>query len=399
MNNEFNYPHNNQAEIAILGLILTEPLAIKLLIEKGVNEDYFYNIKHKEIFKESKLVYEKHNSVDVQILLAELSVDPKGLSNVGGVDYLIELVENGSTKSSMDFYVNILSDNYRLREVIKTSQETIQKAISNEDNVDDLFIELEDEIRNISKGTNNIELKSMQQVMKETMEKFHHAIENDGELTGLDTGYRQLNYLTNGLQDGDFIIIGARPSVGKSAFALNIALNVAERNKNGSANVAFFSMEMPDTQLSSRLLSTVSGVNNYKIKSGSVNQQEYNDVSSASNKLSNLNLFINDKGGSTIGDISQYVRKIKEEKGLDLIIIDYLQLINSSGNRENRQQEISKISRQLKQVALELKVPIIALSQLSRGIETRENKEPMLSDLRESGSIEQDKIKKSLIML
>ena len=299
----------------------------------------------------------------------------------------------------MDFYVNILSDNYRLREVIKTSQETIQKAISNEDNVDDLFIELEDEIRNISKGTNNIELKSMQQVMKETMEKFHHAIENDGELTGLDTGYRQLNYLTNGLQDGDFIIIGARPSVGKSAFALNIALNVAERNKNGSANVAFFSMEMPDTQLSSRLLSTVSGVNNYKIKSGSVNQQEYNDVSSASNKLSNLNLFINDKGGSTIGDISQYVRKIKEEKGLDLIIIDYLQLINSSGNRENRQQEISKISRQLKQVALELKVPIIALSQLSRGIETRENKEPMLSDLRESGSIEQDKIKKSLIML
>lgn len=385
-------PYSNEAEMAVLGCLITNPETITKVVERGIDNSTFYSPRHKDLMRVITDIYSERNNLDVGMIVSYLESHPTKFQIIGGVDYLMNLVNNGSAPSALDNYLDIIEEKHRLRLIIDKSKEFIQQASNVSTGVDEFLFEFENDIVELTRPKGQSTMRHSSLVMDDVLKEFKHAMEHDGTITGLETGYNKLDYYTNGLQAGTLIILAARPAVGKSAFALNIALNVAQLNKEGNASVAIFSLEMPDVQMMQRLTSAVSQVDNYKIQNGKVNQDEFNRINEGATILKNTNLFLEDSSNATMGDIAKQSRKLKEEGKLDLIIIDYLQLINSSSNKnENRQQEVSKISRQLKQLARELEVPVIALSQLSRNVEHREDKRPMLSDLRESGSLEQDK--------
>ena len=385
-------PYSNEAEMAVLGCLITNPETITKVVERGIDSSTFHSPRHKDLMGVITDVYSERNNLDVGMIVSYLESHPTKFQIIGGVDYLMTLVNNGSAPSALDNYLDIIEEKHRLRLIIDKSKEFIQQASNVSTGVDEFLFEFENDIVELTRPKGQSTMRHSSLVMDDVLKDFKHAMEHDGTITGLETGYNKLDYYTNGLQAGSLIILAARPAVGKSAFALNIALNVAQLNKEGNASVAIFSLEMPDAQMMQRLTSAVSQVDNYKIQNGKVNRDEFNRINEGATILKNTNLFFEDSSNATMGDIAKQSRKLKEEDKLDLIIIDYLQLINSSSKKnENRQQEVSKISRQLKQLARELEVPVIALSQLSRNVEHREDKRPMLSDLRESGSLEQDK--------
>ena len=383
-------PYDEMVEVTTLGAMITEPSAIKLFYEKGFTIDIFYADDNKKVARMILDTYMQHGIVEIQLLMDRYKATKSSEHPKTGTDYLFHLVQNTTTKSSVPYYLNILEEKYKLRVLIEKSREVIESAMQPMDSVDDFLFNSEESILSITRTTSSGTMQCSEKVVSDAMERFAQAMANDGTVSGLATGYRDLDKVTNGLQNGDLIILGARPSVGKTAFALNLGLNIASMNKDGKANIAIFSLEMPAVQLMNRLTSTVSKVPNYKIRDGRVNVDELNSVNSAFANLQGLNFNINDDSSITVPDIFKECRNLKNESGIDLIIIDYMQLISSKGGGENRQQEISKISRQLKNLAREMDVPVIALSQLSRKLESREDKTPILSDLRESGSIEQD---------
>lgn len=383
-------PYSEMSEVAVLGAILVYPEVIEKLIERDINPSLFYLPKHQDMYQSMLEVHNLHGIVETQLLISHLQQNEVKFELLGGIDYLMYLVENQCTKSSVDHYLNVIEDKYKLRKIIEESSELIEEAYRVEGDVEDFLFGAEERITNLTRTTKESTMRKSSEVVNDSIETFHKAIEKKGKLTGLRTGFTRLDKLTNGLQKGDLIIIGARPSVGKTAFALNLGLNTAQLNNEGNTNVAIFSLEMPDTHLMNRLISTVSTVPNYKIRNGRVNQEEYNKVSEGANRLKRTNIYIGDSGSTTVPDIFKECRSLKNNGGLDIVIIDYLQLINSTKDSDNRQQEITKISRQLKQLAMAMEVPVIALSQLSRSLEQRDDKRPRLSDLRESGAIEQD---------
>ncbi|WP_138752939.1 replicative DNA helicase [Paenibacillus sinopodophylli] len=382
-------PYNLEAEQAVIGSILLEAESFEKVKDR-LTKGKFYDKAHRTIYKAMCDVYESKAPIDVVTVCAALQDDDK-LGEVGSVTYLARLSGSVPSASSITYYADIVIDMALRRESLVIARELVKHATSEQDVAG--FVALAE--KRISKLTaENKPPKAfvtmrdaLFQVFEQTEEKFNNRHENKG-VTGMPSGLTDLDKMTAGFQRSDLIIIAARPSVGKTAFALNIAQNVAIRAKE---TVAVFSLEMSASQLVQRMISAEGNIDGEKLKTGYFEPDDWGKMTNAIGILSEANIFIDDTPGITVGEIRFKCRELRKEKGLGMIMIDYLQLIRGNGRSgENRQQEVSEISRTLKEIARELEVPVIALSQLSRGVEQRQDKRPMMSDLRESGSIEQD---------
>jgi len=379
-------PNNIGVEMAIIGSGIVYPDSMKVLVEAAVDPKDFYSNAHQQIYAEMVDAYNSGKNPDVTILVS-LLIDRDILDNVGGVSYIGQLQSKAVTPNEVKRHITILKEKKYLRELIITCNEISEKAYENPKDIDEVLDSAEKSILKISHQRTVRDFRTSREVAQIVLDKVKEMNSNKSNVTGFPTGYADMDRKTNGLQKGDLIILAARPSMGKTAFALNLALNVSLRSDDA---VAIFSLEMPAEQLISRMLSARSQVPGNKIKTGFVNTTEMNQISETVLELKETPLYIEDSSVVKIPEIFSKCRKLKSEKGLSLIVIDYIQLITGAGRSESRQQEVSEISRSLKNLARELEVPVIALSQLSRSVEKREDKRPMLSDLRESGSIEQD---------
>lgn len=377
-------PHNVEAEQSVLGSVFVDQGVMRTLVDKLVSED-FYTYRHKVIYTAMHELFLEDIVIDYTTLSNKL--DTKGLLNdAGGIDYILGLINSVPSVVNLVNYINIVSDKAITRKIMDACRSIIDDGFTNDDALS--FVDnSEKTIFDIAKSRRTTNFVTISEVAEEVIKKTEDAKNNAGKLTGLDTGFHELNDYTLGLQPSELMIIAARPSIGKSAFALNIATNVAKMKKR--PYVAFFSLEMGSDQLVSRMLSAESHVNSTSIRTGDLSPVQWQQISLARESLSSLNVLFDDSGTVKVTDLRQKCRKLAQENKLDVVIIDYLQLL--SGTRtENRVQEISEISRVLKEMARELKVPVVALSQLSRRVEQRDNKIPMMADLRDSGSIEQD---------
>lgn len=384
-----NEPFNIEAEQAVIGAILLNAEAFEKVKDR-LTKGKFYDKAHRTIYKAMCDVYESKAPIDIVTVSATLQDDDK-LETVGNVSYLARLTNSVPTASSVSYYADIVMDMALRRESLVIARELVKHATSEQDVAG--FVALAE--KRISKLTAEnkppkafVTMKdALFQVFDQTEERFNNRHINEG-ITGMPSGLTDLDKMTAGFQKSDLIIIAARPSVGKTAFALNIAQNVGIRAKE---TVAIFSLEMSAVQLVQRMISAEGNIDGEKLKTGYFEADDWGKMTNAIGILSDANIFIDDTPGITVGEIRMKCRELKKEKGLGMILIDYLQLIRGNGRSgENRQQEVSEISRTLKEIARELEVPVIALSQLSRGVEQRQDKRPMMSDLRESGSIEQD---------
>lgn len=382
-------PFSIDAEIALLGTLLVYPEAVRGMGEYNLRVDDFYIGAHRTIFEHMMVIIDSGRMLDANTLVVRLK-DHNDLDTVGGMDALFNLTQNSATPASIKHYVEVVQEKAQIRRLIGVGQLITEQGFDTSVQMDNLLDLAEKSILEVTRIRRTTDMLTSREVVNEFMRNLEEIRKNKNTMTGLHTGFRKLDLITNGLQKGDLIILAARPSVGKTAFALNIALNVARRNSNGKAGAAIFSLEMPATHLMSRMLSAMSSVKSEYLRSGNLNDERLNNLNTAAAIMSQLNIFIDDSSTITVPEIFSKCRKLSAEGKLDIIIIDYIQLISGSGTADSRQQEVSEISRSLKQLAREMEVPVIALSQLSRLVERRENKVPQLSDLRESGSIEQD---------
>jgi replicative DNA helicase len=379
-------PQNIEAEQAVLGAIFLEPTALTTASEILVPED-FYRASHQKIFRTMLQLSDRGEPVDLVTVTSELA-DANSLEEIGGVSYLTELANAVPTAANIEYYAKIVEEKSILRRLIRTATSIAQDGYTREDEVEDLLNEAERKILEVSQRKNTSGFQNIKDILVKTYDNIEMLHNRKGEITGIPTGFIELDRMTAGFQRSDFIIVAARPSVGKTAFALNIAQNVA--TKTGE-NVAIFSLEMGAQQLVMRMLCAEGNINAQNLRTGKLTTEDWGKLTMAMGSLSNAGIYIDDTPGIRVSEIRAKCRRLKQEQGLGMVLIDYLQLIQGSGrNRENRQQEVSEISRSLKALARELDVPVIALSQLSRSVEQRQDKRPMMSDLRESGSIEQD---------
>ncbi|MBO5138760.1 MAG: replicative DNA helicase [Bacilli bacterium] len=380
-------PNNIEAEKSVLGACFLSKYALEKACE-SLNYEKFYDDKNSKIFSSIQTLYDSKTPLDLTTLTTELK-NKNVLGEVGGVEYLTELLNYVPTASNIDYYIKTVEEAFVLRKLIETATSIATDCYNSDEDVNDILDSSERKIFQISKNRKSTEFKSIQEVMASTQSNLEKLAEAKGEVTGLATGWYDLDKLTSGLHENQFIIIAARPAMGKTAFALNLATNVAI---NSSKTVAVFNLEMGAEQLASRILSSLGQIEGYKLRTGKLMNEDWRRINEAVSQLEDANLFIDDTPGITIGEIRAKCRRLaSSEKGLGLIIIDYLQLISGGKNYgANRQQEVSDISRSLKTLAMELRIPVIALAQLSRAVEGREDKRPIMSDLRESGSIEQD---------
>ena len=324
--------------------------------------------------------------IDVVTIKSALDKD-KQTENVGGMVYLAELASSVPSAANVTFYAKIVHDKAVRRNLINTATKIINEGYADDNDTTDLIDQAEQSILHVSESNNQDGFQNIQQVLNSAMNHIETLSGNDSEITGLETGYPQLDRMTTGFHPDELVIIAARPAVGKTAFALNIAQNVATKTDK---TVAIFSLEMGAESLVNRMLCAEGNIDANHLRTGNLTPDEWESLFFAAGTLSNAHLYIDDTAGIKVAEIRARCRRLKKETGnLGLIVIDYLQLIEGS-NPDNRQQEVSEISRQLKKLAKELEVPVIALSQLSRGVEQRQDKRPVLSDIRESGSIEQD---------
>lgn len=379
-------PQNIEAEQAVLGAIFLEPSALTQASESLIPED-FYRSSHQKIFNVMLKLNDSGKAVDLITVTEELSA-VKELEDVGGVSYLSELAGSVPTAANIEYYAKIVEEKSLLRRLIRTATTIAQDGYSREDEVDALLSEAEKNIMEVAQRKNAGAFHDIKDVLVKAYDNIELLHNRTEDVTGIPTGFADLDEMTAGFQRNDLIIVAARPSVGKTAFALNIAQNVATKTDE---NVAIFSLEMGAEQLVMRMLCAEGNINAQNLRTGSLTDEDWRKLTMAMGSLSNAGIYIDDTPGIKIGEIRSKCRRLKQEQGLGMILIDYLQLIQGSGRSgENRQQEVSEISRELKGLARELEVPVIALSQLSRGVEQRQDKRPMMSDIRESGSIEQD---------
>ncbi len=379
-------PHNIEAEQSVIGAIFLEPDAFSTASELLMPED-FYRASHQRIFAAMLKLSDRGEPIDVVTVTTYLN-NLKQLEEVGGVAYLTQVAESVPTAANIEYYCKIVAEKGLLRRLIRAATDIVTSGFENEEDVEDVLNEAEKTILEVSSRNNSGSFKNIKDVLIEVYDKIEQLNENNGEVTGVPTGYQELDKMTSGFQKNDLIIIAARPSVGKTAFALNVAQNVAVKTEE---NVAIFSLEMGADQLVQRMLCAEGNIDSHRLRSGLLQADDWGKLTMAMGSLSNAGIFIDDTPGIRVSEIRSKCRRLKQEHGLGMIMIDYLQLIQgSAGSQESRQQEVSEISRSLKGLARELEVPLIALSQLSRGVESRQDKRPMMSDLRESGSIEQD---------
>jgi len=378
-------PHSIEAEQTLLGAMLIDEDALEVAVDQ-LKGDFFYYDGNMEIFEAAKKLAHANMPVDLLTITEELKKRDK-LDQVGGVDYLAGLAENVYSPKNAKAYCKIIEEKYITRNVIKAANEILSKGYQDQDEVKSLIELAEKRIFDISQERERRDFSHMKDVVLDVFNLLEERASHDGTMTGLTTGFADIDRLTAGLQKSDFILIAARPSMGKTALALNLALNTAVKDK---ANVAVFSLEMAKEQLVQRIVSMESLVESNKLRSGQLEGDDWDKITRASSRISEANIYIDDTPGITLFELQSKCRRLSAQQGLDLIVIDYLQLMEGEGKAESRQQEISSLSRGLKGLAREMNCPVISLSQLSRAPEQRQDHRPILSDLRESGAIEQD---------
>lgn len=379
-------PQNIEAEKALLGCMLIDEEA-RIKVFETVKKDFFYAPAHQQIFSSMVKLFERNERCDLITLTNQLKLDGK-LEEIGGIEYLTEIAEFVPTAAHIDEYIKIVKDKYILRSLISNATQIISEASSEPDDVEELLDKAESLIFEISQHKIEKEAYLLKELIKENLEIIEDIQNRKGLITGLPTGYVDLDRYIGGLHPSEFIIIASRPGMGKTALATNIALNLAAGGEQ--IPILFFSLEMSKEQLVQRILCCEAKINSKKLREGILSDKEIAKLLLAAGQLEKAPIFVDDTPSLTVFELRARARRLKAKEDIKLIIIDYLQLMKGTRRTENRQQEITEISASLKSLARELNVPVIAISQLSRATEQRENKKPHLSDLRESGSIEQD---------
>ncbi len=388
-------PQNIEAEQSVLGAMLIDKEAIAKATEI-LSADDFYREAHRVIFNAMLELYNKNEAVDMITVTDILRRDNK-LEDIGGIAYITSLANVVLTAANVKFHADIVAEKSVLRQLVRVSTEIAAMGYEANDEVGTLLDTAESRILEIANKKKKSDFTPIGDVLMNAVQSIEKLLQNRGGLTGLPSGFNDLDKLTSGLHPSDFIILAARPSMGKTALALNIVQNVAlraHRRVGGDPkSVAFFSLEMSKEQLVNRMLCAEANIDSQRLRVGEMADKDWDALWEACDMMSKAKIYIDDTAGITVMDMRSRARRLKAEHGLDLIVVDYLQLMQGSGKRNSsgdRQQEVSEISRSLKALARELDVPVIALSQLSRSVEARQVKRPMLSDLRESGSLEQD---------
>jgi replicative DNA helicase len=379
-------PHNLDAEASLLGAMLLSKDAIGTAAERGVTPGDFYKSGHQHIHDAIQSLNVAGEPVDV-VTVSDKLQRAGLLDTIGGIDYLVELQNRTPAVSSADRYARIVRETSMLRRLILAASEIAEIGYSQPDNIEQALDRAESSIFEVAQNQVSDTMVRLNDLMPDTMDRLSEIMEKGNPITGIPTGFVDLDALLSGLQPGTLNIIGARPAMGKSALAMGMAVNVATTTNKP---VLFFSLEMGRAELSQRILSSEARVDSAKLRNGRLNEEDWRRIGRAIGRLS-IPLFIDDNSAVTVMEIRAKARRIAAKHGdLAMIVIDYLQLMGGNASAENRQLEVSEISRNLKILARDFKIPVVALSQLSRGIETRTDKRPTLSDLRESGALEQD---------
>lgn len=384
---ERKMPQNIEAEMSILGSCFLSTYALDKVCEE-LTSDMFYSEANKKIFESIYSLHQNKIPLDSTTLINEIEKH-ENINSIGGIEYLSEVIDSVITAANIDYYIDIVREKSLRRKLVEVSTSITTSAFDEETDTNEVIDDAEKNIFNVTKSRKAGEFKTINDVMKTTQQRLEDLAKNDKEITGIATGFYDFDKLTSGLHENELIIIAARPAMGKTAFAVNLAVNAAINSKK---NVALFNLEMSAEQLAMRMISAQGGIDQNKLKTGRLEHNDWKKVNEAMSELSETNLYIEDTSGISVSEIRAKCRRLAAQgPGLGLVVIDYLQLIEGSSKYAgNRQQEVSEISRSLKTMAMELSVPVIALAQLSRSVELRENKRPIMSDLRESGSIEQD---------
>lgn len=376
-------PQNLEAEQSVLGAMVVDRSAVERALEI-LNPEDFYREAHQRIFEAMWDLAERSEPVDLVTLSDTLRVRQQ-LDQVGGVSYLATLADIVPTTANVEYYAHIVEQKAILRRLIEASNRITGWAYTQADSAEQIVDRSEQEIFRVGQRRMGNFFYPLKTLVAESWDAIEAAAENQSDVTGVDTGFQKLNFMTSGLQPSDFVIVAARPSMGKTAFAIGMAINAARAT--GKA-VAVFSLEMSKEQITLRIITSEARVNSHRLRTGYLRDGDWTRIADAMGRLSELKVFLDDSSEITPMQMRAKCRRLAAEHGLGLVVVDYLQLINGNGRDENRNQEITTIARSLKAMAKELDVPVVALSQLSRAVERREDKRPMLSDLRESGSIE-----------
>jgi replicative DNA helicase len=379
-------PHDIEAEQAVLGSMLTDKEAVVSSIEI-LRANSFYREDNKAIFQAMFDLYAKNEPIDIVTVKSEL-VSQGNFDRIGGIEYLASLPDKVPTSANVDKYIKIVDEKAALRELINTSNELISLGYDESENVDHIVDMAQKKVYDLSERKSQRGYSPLKDVLSANLAVLEELYNKKGNVTGISTGFEDLDRKTAGLHNSDLVIVAARPAMGKSAFAINLAANAAIKSK---VPTVIFSLEMSKEQVGNRILCSESMVESERIRTGKIEDSDWTKLVQTLGELSEAPIYIDDTPGITAMEIRARARKLKMEKNIGLIVIDYLQLITgSSGRNSSREQEIAEISRSLKILAKELDIPVVALSQLSRATEKRDDKRPMMSDLRESGSIEQD---------
>lgn len=381
-------PHHREAEQSVLGAIFLDPKQV-VVVSDLLDTTDFFDRDNMLVYEAMKDLVLSNLMIDYQSVAAKLE-EAGNLQKAGGKNYLFQLAEAIPSVDHLETYIELVKGASLKRQVMEVAGNILEEGYSGDMEPGAYLAQAEELVFALAQKRKTTEFVKLSDVVNEVRDKTERNRDNKGGITGLRTGFQNLDQITNGLQNEELVILAARPSMGKSAFALNLALNVAKRNEDGKAAVAIFSLEMSNEQLAGRMLSSESNVKNVKIKTGGLNSREWQFLEAGIQSLARLSIVFDDSAAVTVADIRAKCRKLAHENRLDFVVIDYLQLIKGDSRSGNRQEEVARISRSLKQMARELKVPVLALSQLSRDVEKRDDKRPVLADLRESGSIEQD---------
>ena len=381
-------PQDLEAEKSLLGAILLSDKSFPDILTI-VQANDFYDPRHVDIFQGMTTLYNNHRPIELMTLTAELK-DKKQLKAIGGAPYLTELTNFVPTASHADAYADIVAQAAIRRRLIDVGTEIATAVYNNTGKIEELVGEAEQKLFSVSNKTVKTDYSALGDLLVDAYDRIEELHRNKGALRGLKTGFHDLDNKTAGFQKGDLIIIGARPAMGKTTFAQNLAYNVATRNGEHSG-VLFFSMEMAKNEIVDRMISDIAGVDAWKIRTGNVSDEDFAHIGDALGDLDEVPMYIDDTSSMTIYDLSNKARRAAHDHNISMVIVDYLQLLQGSERYAgNRVQEVTEISRGLKTLARELEIPVIALAQLSRGVTGRDDPRPVLSDLRESGSIEQD---------
>ncbi len=378
-------PHSLEAEREVLGAVLVDPTSLDVIAEHLKGED-FYLERHTLVYEAMRRVSERTGTVDLVTLHQELK-DAGVWEKMGGAPTLGALLERAGTTSNLEHYCKIVQAKAMLRRMIEAARTIETEGLQDVGDVAEYLDAAEKRVFAVLEERSGANMRPMSDVVRATIEQIEKTYNAEGSVTGLTTGFRDLDKLTHGLHAGDLIILAARPAMGKTSFVLNLAVNSALK---GNASVAVFSLEMPAEQLAARMLASEARIDVSRMRGGNLDHAEWPRLVEAADRLSKARIYMNDGAGATPATIRAQCRRLARREGLDLIVIDYLQLMSGGDRTKSREQEISQISRSLKHLAKELGCPVIALSQLNRSLESRTDKRPMMSDLRESGAIEQD---------